>query len=146
MQRLTLQPHAPANCQVELVTAERINEAGELLVTEYTQFLVGQAAKPYFQASKRALKTSKATILLIEGTGYKKVDIAQARKLLRSPMPVAVLYRHEDRPGAQAWTALQKYAGSPTPDNEVVWETLARTLRAGTLVFVLSAKDNVPQP
>jgi hypothetical protein len=78
----------------------------------------------------------------------KKVTIDEARKLIRKSTPVAVTYRHDDRPPApiREDSELCKEMGSPLPDSKAVRQTLARILGPGTLVFILSARENVPQP
>jgi hypothetical protein len=36
--------------------------------------------------------------------------------------------------------------GAPAPDSDAVVQTFARLLKPGTLIFVLSARENVPVP
>jgi len=140
-----------AHAEVELVAATGISEAGDLLVTELTEFRVGRAGATYFQPQKRSLKTKQATVLVVQETGCKKIEIAEARKLIREAMPVVVTYRHDDRPAPDQKDPRQthplwKVMGPPTPDSDAVWRTFSRTLRAGTVVFILSASENVPRP
>jgi hypothetical protein len=59
---------------------------------------------------------------------------------------VAVAFRHDDRPAPERWHWLWKVTGAPTSDSDAVRQTLSRTLRPGTLVFILSARENVAVP
>jgi len=59
---------------------------------------------------------------------------------------VVVTYRHDDRPSPLQLYELWKDMGSPVPDSAAVSQTFARLLRPGTLVFILSARENVPEP
>jgi hypothetical protein len=131
-----------ANVQVELVTATGINEAGALLVTEYTRFRVGQVKATYFQPEKRSLITKEATLLLVQETGWKKVSVDEARRLIREATPVVVAYQDDERPAVSQPDTLRKGMGPARPDSEAVARTLARVLRPGTLVFILSRREN----
>jgi hypothetical protein len=64
-----------ANAQVELVTAEGINKAGDLLVTEFSELEAGRARAVYFEPRKRSLKTQKAAVLVAQKTGCKKISL-----------------------------------------------------------------------
>jgi hypothetical protein len=139
--------HNPmANVAVELVSAAGINEAGDLLVTEFTVLRVGQTGATYLRPADRKLSTKQATVLLVQDTGVKKVTVTEARGLLRKTTPVVVTYRQEDRPSSPQLHELWKDLGSSLPDDEAVWQTFSRVLRPGTLVFILSARENIPRP
>jgi hypothetical protein len=135
-----------ANAQVEVVAAGRINDAGDLLVTRFRVLRAGKAGVTYFQPEKQSLKTKQATVFLVQETGLKKVAVAEARRLIREATPLVVAYRQDERPAPSPSHQLWKDVGSPMPDSDDVRHTLARVLRPGTLVFVLSARENVPQP
>lgn len=135
-----------ANAQVEFVTATGINEAGDLLVTEYAQLRVGQVGPTYYQPEPRTRKTKQATAFLVQENTLKKVGLDEARGLIRGPTPVVIAYRPDDRPEPQQLYQLWKEIGSPAPDSEAVAQTLSKLLRPGSLVFVLSARENVPVP
>jgi hypothetical protein len=148
---VTLQRHPVAqdplaNAQVEFVAATEINDAGDLNVTEFAVLRAGRTGAIFFQPAKRSLKTQQATVLLVQDTGLKKITMAEARGYMRKSTPVVVAYRHEDRPSLHQLHDLWKDMGSPMPDSEAVGQTFARVLRPGTLVFILSARENVPQP
>jgi hypothetical protein len=135
-----------ANAQVELVAATGINDAGDLLVTEITELRAGQGNVTYFQPEERKLSTKLATVFQVQEAGMKKVTVDEARKLIGDATPVAITYRQDDRPMPQQWHELWKNTGTPAPDSEVVRRTFARLLRPGTLLFVLSARENAVQP
>jgi hypothetical protein len=136
----------PANAQVDLVAATGINDEGDLLVTEFRVLRAGRDGATYFQPVDRSLKTKQATVLLVHNSGCKEVTIDEARRLIRQPTPVAVAYRHDDLPSQHQLHQLWKESGPPVPDSEAVFRTYSRILRPGTLVFVLSASENVPVP
>jgi hypothetical protein len=139
--------HNPlANAQVELVTASGINEAGDLLVTEFTVLRAGRAGATYYQPEARKRSTKQAAVFVVREAGLKKVTVDEARRLLGEATPVIVTYRHDDRPPPQSLHELWKEMGSPDPDSEAVGRTFARLLRPGSLIFVLSARENAPQP
>lgn len=146
LQRRRVAENPLANARVEFVTATGINDAGDLLVTEFTVLRAGRAGATYFQPENRSLKTNQATVLLVQETGLKKVTVDEARGLMRPSTPVVVAYRPDDQPSPHQSHELWKDMGTPMPDSEAVRQTLARLLRPGTLVFVLSARENLPQP
>jgi hypothetical protein len=138
-----------ANVQVELVTASGIDRAGRLLVTEYTLFRVGQGGTTYFQPEKRSLIAKKATVFLIHDTGWEKITLDQARRQMQKATPVVVAYLRDEPPSrpppdtdVYGLPTLRKGMGPARPDSEAVARTFARTLRPGTLVFILSLHEN----
>src|SRR5262249_19016888 len=143
LQKRRVVPNPLAHAKVEFVEASGINAAGDLLVTQYTVLRAGSVKATYFQPENRALKTKRATILLVQEAGWKKTTVDEARALIRKSTPVAVTYWDDDRPSPHQLHHLWKDMGSPRPDSDAVWRTLSRTLRPGTLVFVLSERENV---
>jgi len=135
-----------ANAQVELVTAERINDAGDLLVAEFSELEAGRVRATYFEPRKQSLKTQKATVLLVQKTGCKKISLDEARSLIRRPLPVVITYRQDDRRPSDQQYHLWKEMGPAAPDGEAVGRTFSGVLQTGTLIFALSAKENVPLP
>ena len=79
--RVVLNPLAHA--QAEFVEATGINDAGDLLVTEFTVLRAGRARANFFQPVSRSLKTDRAAILLVQETGWKTVTVDEARRLIR---------------------------------------------------------------
>ncbi len=139
--------HDPlANAQAEFVAAEGVSDAGDLLVTVFTVLRSARAGATYFQPEKRSLKTTGATVLFVQQTGLKTISVEEARGQIRGITPVLVAYRHDDRPSPHQLHELWKDVGPPMPDSEAVCKTFARVLRPGTLVFILSARANVPEP
>jgi hypothetical protein len=131
-----------ANAKVEFVLATGINGNGDLLVTEYTVLRVGRVGATFFQPEERSLKTKQATVLLVQETGWKKVTVDEARRLIREAMPVVVAYRYDERPAVSQPDTLRQGMGPARPDSEAAARTFARALRPGTLVFVLSEREN----
>jgi hypothetical protein len=146
LQKLPVTQNPLANARIEFVTATGINDAGELLVTEYTVLRAGRAGATYYQPNQRSLSTKQATVFVVQEAGLKPLSVADARPLIRNAAPVAVTYRPDDRPAPPPMHQLWKELGPPMPDGEAVRQTFARVLRPGTLVFVLSARENIPQP
>ena len=135
-----------ANAQAEFVTATGINEGGDLLVTEFTAIQAGHAGAALFAPNDRSLSTKQSTVLFVQETGLKKITIDEARKLIRESTSVVVAYRADDRPPPNQWHELWKEMGPVEPDSEAALKTFSRVLRPGTLVFILSARENVPLP
>jgi hypothetical protein len=135
-----------ANARVVLVTAEGINDAGDLLVTEYTVLRAGRMGATYYQPEKRSLKTKAAAVFVVGEKGLKKTTVDEARRLIRKDTPIVVAYREEERPSQHQGHKLWKEVGAPVPDSDVVGQTLSRLLRPGTLVFILPARESVPLP
>lgn len=137
-----------AHARVELVAATGINDAGDLLVTEVAALRAGQAGATYYQPEARSLKTRQAAVFLVQDGGVKRITLDEARRLIRDTTPVAVSYRPDNLPANPTFQSheLWKNVGAAPPDSEAVLQTVARTLRPGTLVFVLSAKENVAVP
>jgi len=135
-----------ANVQVEFVEAAGITDTGDLLVNTFTQLRAGRTGSTYFRPTRRSLKTNQATVRLLEESGWKNVAVAEAGKRIRKSMPVVVAYRDDDRQSPVQSSELWAETGPPSPDSEAVWHTLSSILRPGTLVFVLSSRENVPQP
>jgi len=146
LQRLRVAQNPLANARVELVAATEINKAGDLLVTEFTVLRAGRAGVNYFQPQERSLKTKQATVYVAQETGLKKITVDEARGRIRSSTPVVVAYRPNDRTSPPQFHELWTDLGSPMPDSDAVWQTYARLLRPGTVIFVLSARENIPQP
>jgi hypothetical protein len=146
LRRVDIAQNPLANAQVELVVASGINRAGDLLVTEFTELRLGSVGATYFRPQKRSLKTKQATVLFAQEAGLKKVTLDEARGLVRESMPVVVAYRHDEPPPSSQLYQLMKEMGSPMPEGDAVRQTLGRILKPGTLVFILSARANVPEP
>jgi hypothetical protein len=85
-------------------------------------------------------------VFLVQETGLKKIAMAEARGLIRNTTLVAVSYRQDDQPLPPQFHELWKDMGPLPPDSDAVQQTFTRMLRPGTLVFVLSARENLPVP
>jgi len=146
LSRIPLAHNPSANVQVEFVTADAINEAGELLVTDFNPIRAGRRGTTFFRPSKRSLDTKQATVLLAQETGCKPMTLDEARERIHESTPVVLTYRPENRPLPDPSHALWQELYSPLPDSEAVRQTLAQILRPGTIVFVLPASERVPSP
>lgn len=135
-----------ANAQLEFVAAQSIDAAGDLLVTEFTILAAGERGTTYHAPQARSLKTRQAAVFLVQEADLKKLTLDEARTLLRESTLVAVTYRQDNAPPPHQFRELWQDKGPPSPDSGAVRRTLAKTLRTGTLVFVLSAKENAPLP
>jgi hypothetical protein len=133
------------NAEVELVAATGINEAGDLLVTRFSELRAGQVGDAYYRPTKLPLNTAKATVYQAQAAELKKVTLDEARRLIQAPTLVVVACRHIRMSAHQShelWTEM----GLPTPDGQAARQTFARVVRPGTLVFVLSGRENVVAP
>jgi hypothetical protein len=140
-----------AGTAVQIVVATGINNAGDLLVSEVSVLRAGRAGETFFDTAERKLKTRLATIFLEKETGLSKITVDEARRLIRQATPVVIAYRQDERTGEgsapgndlyRLWTGI----GPVAADSEAAVTTFSRTLRPGTLFFVLSSRANVPEP
>ena len=142
--RVRVQPNPLANVQVELVTAEGINDSGDLLLVEYSELHVKESVS--WLPVHRVLRTRQAAVFVVEDADVKKITVNEARDSIRDPALAAVVYRPENRePGFRSGQLWKELLPS-MPESEAVRRTFGRALRPGTLVFVLSASENAPVP
>jgi hypothetical protein len=146
LQRYRVAENPLANAKVDFVMAAGINDAGDLLVTEFTEVRAGRSGATYHHPENRTLTTRQSTVLLVEETGITKITIREARGLIRDPTPVLVTYKPDDQPPPPQPHELWKDIGLASPDGEAVSRTLLRIARPGTLIFILSSRENRPQP
>lgn len=147
MERRPISRDALPRINVDLVTVTGIDDAGELLLAESTEL---ESAKPaaaaYFSPHESKLTTKDATAFLVQQEGLKKISLTEARALLRRPRLVAIASRQDlPRPPDPWGSELLKDVGPIQPDSDAGLKTLARLLRPGLLVFVLSEHQNRPQ-
>lgn len=135
-----------ADVRVELVTAEGINNDGQLQITEYSALKFGRTDVTFYEPMTRAFKTSEASIFLCEANGLKKITVDEARKQHQPTSPVAIAYRSDLEPAVKEDREFQRRLGPPQPDSEPALSTLSRSLRVGTLVFVFPVRSTVPEP
>lgn len=134
-----------ANVRLELIAADGINDAGDLLVTEFHQLVPTRTTATYYQPVRRTLKMERGKILLQQADGAKEVSVDQARKLIQQSTPVVIAYA-SDSPAPFQNHDLWKDMGAASPTSDAVLRTFARLLRPGTLIVVLPAPENVPAP
>lgn len=115
-------------------------------MTEFTVLRAGRGEVTYLQPVNRSLITRQATVLMVQESGCKNVTLDEARRQIREPTLVAISYRHEGRPALYQSHRLWKEMDAASPDSEAVSRTFSQVLRRGTLVFILSARKNVPRP
>ena len=147
LERKRLDREAFPRIKVDFVAATGIDEAGDLLVTDYTPL---EAAEPtaakYYRPYESKLKTKEATAFLVQKEGLKKISLSEARALLRDPKLVAITYRQDiPEPPVLPSGELFKDSGPIQPDSDAGLKTLARLLRPPLLLFVLSEFENRPQ-
>jgi hypothetical protein len=136
-----------ADMRVEFLSATGINDAGNLLVSKYNLLKAGQKGDAfYFQPIAYSLKTKSSKVLSVQTTGVTAISLDAARKLIRGTTPVVVAFVPDEVSAGPNLHELWKEAGSPRPDGQAASRMLAQIVRPGTLVFVLSAKENVPVP
>lgn len=139
---------ALANARVELVAATGINAEGDLLVTRFTVLRSDRAGATYFHPHDGKLKTKQATVLLVQKARLKDISVGEARALIGEPMLVVIACRPDDRRPPQGFFGgeLFRDIGPPMPDNDSVIKTFSSVLRPGTLVFIVSARENAVLP
>jgi hypothetical protein len=137
---------AAANIQIELVEATGVNAEGDLLVREFSVLEVGRSRANFYEPTSRLRKTRGASLLQVQEDGCQTVTIDQVRRRIRKPTLVAIAYRHDDRRQRPRTYRLWNQVGPPAPDSQAAQRTLSRVLQPGTLVFVLPARESIPQP
>lgn len=147
MDRQRVERDALPRLKVDFVTATGIDDAGDLLVTEYTELEAAQpTAATYFSSHESKLTTKEGTAFLVQKDGLKKISLTEARALLRRPRLVAITCRQDSpQPPDLSGSELFKDIGPIQPDSDAGLKSLARLLQPGLLVFVLSEFQNRPQ-
>lgn len=141
-----LERDSVATVSLELMSAEGINDQGELLVTQSTELKVGRFSRPYYESSRLVLKTNGSVVFVVEEAGMKKISLDEARKQIKPSMVVSVVFQIESSPEGAPGIAQEVRQGIPRPDSEAGLKTLARALRPGTLVFLLPHQSLVAEP
>jgi hypothetical protein len=129
-----------AGVKVEFLAAVEIDKAGDLLVTDFEVHRAGQSKEPGLALGRRPLSTKQAVMLLIQEGGLKKVSLDEVRRIIRSPTPIVVAYRPDDRPSLPLSRQWQP------ADSEAVGRTVCRVLRPGTLLIVVPQAAKVAPP
>ncbi len=146
LRRYTTAEKPFANVKVEFVEASSINDSGDLVVIEFTELRAGRAAAVYLHPESRSLKTRRSTVLVTQETGARRITIDEARGMLHPGSPVVLAYLHDDEPPPNQPHILWKEMGPPRVESVAVLRTLSRIVRPGTLIFILSAQENIPRP
>jgi hypothetical protein len=135
-----------ANTRAELVTVTGLTAAGDLTIVEYGALALGESGVAFYEPRERSLTMRGASALLVGEEGVSEITQEDARGRLREPASAVILYHADDVPPADGSYTLWRDLGPPPPNGDAVRQTLARVVRPGTLVFVVSARENVPQP
>lgn len=136
----------PANATVEFVQANELTEAGELSVTQFTALQTNHPGAEFLSAVTQNMILKKPVILLVQENDCKTLTLAAARERITKPTLVALTYRKITSPLADSGHELWKQVGPPSPLSDAVRETLSKTLRPGTLVFIVSGIEQMPVP
>ena len=129
-----------ADVKVEFLAAIGMNDAGDVLVTDFEAHRSGRTGKIGFALARRPLAIKSAAIFLTQEDGLKKAGIDEVRRLIHGPTSVVVAYRPDDRsslPTRERWQET---------DSETVGRTISRVIRPGTLVFVVPESARVAPP
>jgi hypothetical protein len=146
LHKIPLDDKPSAKVRLDILIAEGINEEGHLLTTEQSAVKVARSSSIRYQASTVARKIDPAGIFVTEDSGMKKISLNEARKLLKPSTPIAMAYRETDEQMLKWDIGLRHFQGSAKPESEAGLRTLARSLRLGTLVFVVSELQATPEP
>lgn len=146
LQRRHVVPRPAANTRAELVTVTGLTAAGELTIVEYGALAVGDSGVTFYEPRERTLTMRGASAWLAGEEGVSEITLEDARGRLREPASAVILYHADDVPPADGSYTLWRDLGPPAADSEAVRQTLGRVVRPGTLVFVVSARENIPRP
>jgi hypothetical protein len=145
LQKQKTQKTPLANVRLEFVAASGINNAGDLQVTEFNRLAPTGTNAAHYLPVQRSLKTQRGKVFLQQDDSAKEVTVEQARTLIEQPTPVVIAYT-SDEPAQFQHHDLWKDMGPASPASDTAMRTFAKVLRPGTLIFVLSAQENVPVP
>jgi hypothetical protein len=135
-----------ANTTVELVVAHGIDAAGDLNVTDQVVVRSGPEGETRYAPRLRRIKLQSAAIFLIEEQGWKKLARTEMKQRLKDSFPVALAYRPASAGPGSGPRELWKEFGPASSESEPALNTMAMALRPGTILFVVSAEENAPQP
>jgi hypothetical protein len=121
LQRVGTDKNPVGNATIELVRAQGINDQGDLLTLGTTEAISDQLKVTWYETKTQSLSVKQAVVGVVQDNGWQRVDIPAARERLEGGSVVAVWRR----------------ARSERPPNPAALLTLTKTLRPGTLVFIL---------
>jgi hypothetical protein len=140
-------PRQPfADARAVLVTSGGINEAGQLVMTEYSLLQAGREGATYYRPGFQSRSLKDAVIYRVGEKELHKLTVEDAGRAARNGTPIVVAYRLETGAVPVQFHRLWKDVGPPQPDSAAVGQTFLRLLRPGTLVFILTASESVPRP
>lgn len=135
-----------ASVRLELMSADGINDQGDLLVTQSTELVVGRFSRPYYESSRLVLKTNGSVVFVVEEAGMRKISVDEARKQIKPSTVVSVVFQIESTPEGAPGIAREARLGPPRPDSEAGLKSLSRALRPGMLVFLLPRQSLILEP
>lgn len=141
-----LERNPSVDIRIELMSADGINEQGDLMVTQFTELKFGRFARTDHESSRLTLKTKGGEVFLVENTEMKKLSIDVARKQLKPATVVGVAFQVQRGPMAVPGIAEEVRLGPPRPEGEAGLKTIAKALRPGTFVFILPSQSLVAEP
>jgi hypothetical protein len=129
----------------ELVFVDGIDDRGALVVKESTR-LRGRSCSIHHEPRERTVTLAGAAILRIEDDDARQIGLDKARQLLTGLTAAVIVYRQPESPPIDSWRTLWKSVPPERVDGNAARQTYLRTLRPGTLVFVVAAEESAPQP
>lgn len=133
------------NTRLEIFPTAKIDDSGKLNLDRFAVLQVADSPASFLGPVRRTLKIDESTIGVIEESGWRKITLEQARAMIRAAPPVAVLHKTLNSPPIRQVHKLWKMKGPPPTDSDAVWTTLSRSLRPGTIVFIMQP-EQVPLP
>lgn len=127
----------PGSLQVELVLATELSETGILTISRTGAIEPRRGKRTLHRQQTEKLGDSAVMVLIVEESGARQIAIDEARQHLKNPSMVAVATSRPISTPEVEPRALWKDAGLPAIDSESVGQTLARSLKPGTLVIVV---------
>lgn len=139
-------PHtAPVNLKADLVPAT-IDDAGNLVVTEFTELHARSSEARLFRPHSRTIKTADATVMRVDQDRLSTITVNEARQAIPEGAPVVVIFRPVANVSTPYDPSLLESSGLPAPTGASAMQTLARILRPGTLVFVVPNEEQLIPP
>jgi hypothetical protein len=136
---------APVNLKADLVPAT-IDDAGNLVITEFVELCARTSTVPLSKSYSRTIKTDDATVMRVDQDGLSTITVNEARQAIPESAPVVVIFRPMANVSTPYDPSLLETSGMPSPTGAPAMQTLARTLRPGTLVFVVPNEERLVPP
>lgn len=141
LQRIPIDDRPNASLQLSFETARGIDQKGNLLLTTYAAYRVGEEGPEVASPMRRRVSLQQARIYRIEENAVQRTDLETARSLLQAPTSVTIAATSKRSRNPRADFNLFKKYPALLPDSEPGLKTLQQRLRPGTLVFVIPAEQ-----